>query len=94
MDIRNANYFAAIAEEKSISKAAERLFISQPALSQQLSKLEDELHTKLFIRKKDTLELTEAGRIYLNCVYNIQYIEKQAMNKILEIRNEKKPCVK
>lgn len=85
MDIRQSDYFITIAEEKSISRAAGRLFISQPALSQQLSQLEQELGARLFLRKGHSLELTEAGRIYLNCAYNIMHINGQAMEKIKEL---------
>ena len=45
MDTKILEYVIAIAEEKSLSKAAERLYLSQPALSQRLKKLEDELGT-------------------------------------------------
>lgn len=52
MDTKILEYVIAIAEEKSLSKAAERLYLSQPALSQRLKKLEDELGTPLFLREK------------------------------------------
>ena len=66
MDTKLIEYIIAIAEEKSLSKAAERLYLSQPALSQRLKKLEDELGTQLFTRERDGLTLTDAGRIYIN----------------------------
>ena len=66
MDTKIIEYVIAIAEEKSLSKAAERLYLSQPALSQRLKKLEDELGTPLFVRGKDGLSITDAGRIYVN----------------------------
>lgn len=52
MDTKILEYVIAIAEEKSLSKAAERLYLSQPALSQRLKKLEDELGTRCFCGKK------------------------------------------
>ena len=52
MDTKIIEYVIAIAEEKSLSKAAERLYLSQPALPQRLNKLEDELGTPLFVRVK------------------------------------------
>ena len=64
MDTKILEYVIAIAEEKSLSKAAERLYLSQPALSQRLKKLEDELGTPLFLREKNGLSITDAGRIY------------------------------
>ena len=50
MDIRDMNYFLQIAEYENISKAAEELHISQPPLSRQLRKLEEELGVELFTR--------------------------------------------
>ena len=63
MELQQIRYILAIAEEKNITKAAEKLFVSQSALSQQLLKLEQELGTPLFERSGRILELTEAGRI-------------------------------
>ncbi len=64
MDIRQIKYFLAIAEEGSISRAAEKLYISQPPLSQQLKALEEELGVMLFERTTRSLEITEAGRTF------------------------------
>ena len=61
MDIKQLRYFVAIAEAKQITKAAKRLHMAQPPLSQQLKKMEDELDVLLFNRKGNTLELTQAG---------------------------------
>ena len=65
MDLRQLENIVAIAEERSISRAAERLFISQPALSQQVSKLEARLGVPLFSRDKQGLSLTQAGKVYV-----------------------------
>ena len=61
MDIKDIRYFIAIAESRSMSQAARDLFVSQPALSLVVKKLESEFDTKLFIRKGNTLTLTVAG---------------------------------
>ncbi|WP_245832994.1 LysR family transcriptional regulator [Oceanobacillus timonensis] len=61
MEIRILRYFWTIAEEGSISKAADLLHITQPTLSRQLRELEEELETELFYREKKQLQLTEAG---------------------------------
>lgn len=82
MDTKLIEYVIAIAEEKSLSKAAERLYLSQPALSQRLKKLEDELGTKLFTRERDGLTLTDAGRIYINGGHSILQIKREALRKI------------
>lgn len=63
MDIKELRYFIAVAECGSISKAAEKLFITQPNLSRQLMKLEEETGQKLLIRGNKKSELTEAGRL-------------------------------
>lgn len=62
MDIRMLTYFIAIAEEGSISKAAERLHMAQPPLSHQLKLLEEELGVKLVQRTTRKLQLTDAGK--------------------------------
>ena len=61
MDLRILKYFLAVAEEGNITRASERLHVSQPALSTQLAALEDELGHKLFVRGARGIELTEKG---------------------------------
>ena len=62
------DYFLAIAETGNVSRAAEKLYISQPSLSKQLRRLEEKLGVDLFDRSSYPLKLTEAGMIYLNYV--------------------------
>ena len=63
MDIRTLSYFVIIAEELNITKAAEKLCMSQPPLSSQMKALEEELDTVLFVRGKRHLQLTESGKL-------------------------------
>lgn len=61
MELRVLRYFLAVVQEKNITKAAEKLLISQPALSKQLSDLENELGAQLFIRGHRQITLTSEG---------------------------------
>jgi DNA-binding transcriptional LysR family regulator len=65
MEFHQLRYFVAAAEELSISKAAERVHVSQPALSRQIKLLEDEIGVKFFDRIKQRIHLTEAGKFFL-----------------------------
>lgn len=65
MELRHLRYFAVVAEELNVRRAAQRLHVSQPPLSRQIRDLEEEMGTRLFDRKNKRLALTPAGECYL-----------------------------
>lgn len=75
-------YFLLVAKEKGISKAAEILFVSPPAVSRQLSVLEDELGAPLFDRRNRGIEITEAGLAFENLFSNFQMRFKETLRAI------------
>ncbi|MCD8103445.1 MAG: LysR family transcriptional regulator [Lachnospiraceae bacterium] len=70
MNFRNLEYFRAIAEENSISKAAERLHVSQQSLSEMLKKMENEIETPL-VRRGHPMTLTPAGEVFFAAAKDI-----------------------
>jgi LysR family hydrogen peroxide-inducible transcriptional activator len=71
MTITQLKYVLAIAEHKNFTKAAEKCFVTQPTLSTQIQKLEDQLDITIFDRSKKPIELTEVGKKIVNQARNI-----------------------
>lgn len=64
MLLRHIHYFLAVAEHRNFTRAASALYVSQPALSQQIKQLEESLGTRLFDRSGRSIALTDAGQVY------------------------------
>ena len=85
MDIRQLRYFIVIAEEKQISAAAKKLYMSQPPLSQQLKNMEASLDEQLFERSGKFLELTEAGKTLYKYALQITQMMEEAKNEVADV---------
>lgn len=90
MDFKQCDYILKIYEKGNITKAAGELFISQPALSHYVSKVEEELGTRIFNRDTNPLTLTEAGEVYVESAKQILDIRKHMNERIREIRMQER----
>lgn len=86
MDFASLETFLAVAEEKSFSRAAERVFRTQPAVSVTIKKLETELGEPLFDRSRKAGALTEAGRILLSYARRLVNLRDEAKNAVSELK--------
>ncbi|QOX62128.1 LysR family transcriptional regulator [Anoxybacterium hadale] len=82
LDIKSLDSFVKVADEKSISKVANQLYISQPALSLQIRKLEESFGHKLLIRTNKGVQLTDAGHILETHARSILKIYNQAFEEV------------
>ncbi len=90
MNERQLRYILAIAEERNITAAAHKLFISQPSLSYLLSHVEEELGIKLFDRNVTPLALTDAGKCYIETAKGILGLYNGLKNQIDDIQHLRK----
>lgn len=84
MDIRVLEYFLAVVREENITKAAEVLHVTQPTLSRQLAKMEDELGVQLMVRGKKGITLTEEGMLLRRRAEEITELADKAEREIAE----------
>ena len=82
MDLRALHYFVVVAEERNVTRAAERLKMSQPPLSNQIKGLEEELGVPLFVRGKRRLTITEAGRLLYRRARQILELSEQTRQEV------------
>ena len=86
MELRHIRYFITVAEEKSFTKAADKLMIAQPPLSRQIKDLEEELGTELFTRGSKGVTLTEAGARFYQYAIQIDHLSNQSVEVIKEMK--------
>ena len=94
MDFKSIWYFITIAEEGSFSKAARKLYISQPALSICIQRLEKELNAKLFTRTKNTMTLTTIGHLFLEEGCRLLQMRQDMLKKINDTINFEQGFIK
>ncbi len=81
------NYIYAVYEERSFSKAAKKLFVSQPALSSMVKKVEEKIGHLIFDRNTIPLTVTKEGEYYIKCIENILSIEKNMQSYFDDLKN-------
>ena len=85
MDTMIFSYLLAVKEQGNISKAAEKMFISQSAVSQQLAKIQKELGVKIFEKKEGILIPTSAGKIVLRTAEQVLNVERDMEDRIKKL---------
>ena len=86
MDLRKLRYFEAVVEARSMSKAAERLHVAQPALSKSLRSLEEEFGTALLKRSPRGVTATEAGeRLYEHCQILFKQVDRARLDVVRSV---------
>lgn len=90
MTLQQLNYVVAVADTKSMNKAASELFISQPALSSAIKELEEEIHTELFIRSNRGIVLTTEGEEFLSYARQMVELNQLVTDRFIEVKKSKK----
>ena len=88
MFVKNPEYFLTIVKERSISRAAEKLYLSQPYLSQYLAKLERDLGVTLLDRSHTPLQLTPAGELFHAYLDSQLYLDRQLRSNLQELQDQ------
>jgi len=88
------NYFITIVQEGSLNKAAKKLIVSQPSLSQYVQRLEKSLGVKLFDRSTTPLSLTYAGQRYYEYILHARTMEDNIQKELIDIEQNKGGCIK
>lgn len=90
MNYNTLQYFVDIVKLKSFTRAAEKNFVAQTALSHAITKVEQELGAQLLIRRPGNIELTEAGKIFYQECENVLAIHRETLAKLFELKKDKK----
>ena len=93
MFVKNPEYFLTIVKERSISRAAERLYLSQPYLSQYLAKMEHNLGVMLLDRSHSPLRLTPAGEVFHAYLERQSYLDRQLVSDLRDLQDKKRPTL-
>lgn len=93
MQVRNPEYYFAVIKERSISKAAEKLFVSKPYLSQYITKLEKDAGVKLFDRSVTPFIPTEAGYMLFEYLERMQNMEKDLDSALQSLQHKAKKTI-
>lgn len=88
MDIKQLRYFCTVAEEGQVTKAANKLHMAQPPLSQQMKKIQEELDSDLFEKRGRSLELTPAGKILYKKAKKILHDLEETIIEVRETKEE------
>ena len=87
MDVKYLEYVLETAKQKSITRAAEVLYISQSALSQYIQRLEQDVGAPLFVRNRGEMTLTAAGELYIEAAQSVISIREQLYANIAALRD-------
>jgi len=87
MDLAELQVFLTVASERSFSRAAARLHRTQPAISQAVKRLEDDLGERLFDRSAKDGKLTEAGRVLLDYAQRLMRLAEEADSAVRDLRD-------
>ncbi|WZL73408.1 LysR family transcriptional regulator [Clostridiaceae bacterium 35-E11] len=91
--LKDMEYVYTVYLEKSFSKAAEKLFISQPALSATIKKLESKIKVPIFDRSTNPIQLTPAGKYYIKSIEKIMEIQNDMIEYFNSLAEEKQVSI-
>ncbi len=93
IDTKVLRYIIAIVDESSLTQAATKLYLSQPALSRHLSNVESLLGSPIFYRSNNKLQLTDTGKIFINGARSILYIEDQMLKDLRTTKQDRQSSI-